>query len=91
MISQLVGIAIEANALSAMDRNSPYGNAGQTVQDQLNQLAQQRAALKELAQQFEPLQERISDQDWISYTDRRMIFGEEAAMRWVVGKYGQKY
>jgi hypothetical protein len=73
-----------------MDPSSPYGGNGQTVQDQLNQLAQQGVALKELVAQYDPLVETMSDQDWIGYTDRRMIFGEEAAMRWVVGKYGQK-
>jgi RNA polymerase sigma factor (sigma-70 family) len=90
LISQLVGRAVERIALSAMDPSSPYGGNGQTVQDQLNQLAQQGVALKELVAQYDPLVETMSDQDWIGYTDRRMIFGEEAAMRWVVGKYGQK-
>jgi hypothetical protein len=32
----------------------------------------------------------LSDQDWISYKDRWRIYGEEAALRWVVGKYGRK-
>jgi RNA polymerase sigma factor (sigma-70 family) len=35
------------------------------------------------------MQERVSDQDWISYKDRWRSFGEEAALRWMVGKYGQ--
>ena len=73
-----------------MDPNSPYGGNGQTVQDQLNQIAQQQAAGEELWQQAKPLLQTISDQDWVNYTDRRMIFGEEAAQQWVVSKYGQK-
>src|SRR5208337_2673452 len=51
VLDQLVGLAVERMALSAMDPNSPYGDNGQTVQDQLNQLAQQRATLKGLVQQ----------------------------------------
>ena len=89
-ISQLVGMAIETIAFNAMDPNSPYGGNGQTVQDQLNQLAQQKAAMQQLFQQADPLRQTMSDQDWITYTDRRMLFGEIAAAQWIVSKYGQQ-
>ncbi|PYJ63187.1 MAG: hypothetical protein DME24_01765 [Verrucomicrobia bacterium] len=89
-ISWLVGMAVEGIALNAMDPNSPYGIDGQTVQDRLNQLNQKKAELKELNAQLEPLLPNLSDQDWISYKDRWRVFGEEAAIRWVVNKYGQK-
>ncbi len=90
LLSQLVGMAVERGALTTMDPNSPYGDTGQTIQDRLNQIAQQRATLRELGQQADPLLQTMSDQDWVSYTDRRMLFGEEAAMRWLVTRYGQK-
>jgi cell division protein FtsL len=90
VLDQLVGIAIERMALSAMNPSSPYGDNGQTVQDQLSQLAQQRTALKALGQQVELLLPTMSDQDWINYTDRWMIFGELAANQWLVNKHGQK-
>jgi len=90
LINQLVGMTIEKIALSAMDPNSPYGDNGQTVQDQLNQLAQQRAAVKELVQQTTPLLPTMSDQDILNYENRRRAFGEVAALQWVVSKYGQK-
>jgi hypothetical protein len=32
----------------------------------------------------------MSDQDWINYLDRQMIFGKVAALQWVVSKYGQQ-
>lgn len=89
-ISQLVGMAIESMALNAMNPNSSYGSNGQTVQDQLNQLAEQRAAMRQLFQQADPLRQTMSDQDWITYTDRRMLFGEVAAAQWIVNKYGQQ-
>ncbi len=89
-INNLVGMAIQRIVLGAMDPNSPYGGNGQTVQDQLNQIAQRKAAVAELLHQAEPLLQTMSDQDWISYTDRKMAFGSEAAMRWLVNKYGQK-
>ena len=89
-ISHLVGLAIERNALGALDPGSPYGGNGQTVQDRLNQLAQQKAAVSLLFRQGGPLLETMSEQDWISYIDRDKSYGEEAAMRWAVSKFGQK-
>jgi RNA polymerase sigma factor (sigma-70 family) len=89
-ISQLVGIAIERNALQAMDPNGSYGNSGQTVQDRLNELAQQQAAIHELGQQAGDLFPAMSDQDWIIYKDRFAAFGGVAADQWVINKYGQQ-
>jgi len=89
-ISRLVGLAVERIALNAMDPNSPYGSAGQTVQDRLDQLARQSTELKQIAEQTQALQDLVSDQDWISYQDRWRVFGEEAAGKWLLKKYGQK-
>ncbi len=89
-ISQLVGMFVERNALGAMDPASPFGDNGQTVQDQINQLNQERATLNELNQQAEPLLDTISDQDYLTYKDRWMAFGEQAALQWLIGKYGQQ-
>jgi len=90
LIAQLVGINVERTALNGMDPNSPYDTNGQTVQNRLDQLAQQKAAFKALSLLAEPLWETMSEQDWISYHSRSTIFGEEPAMRWLVGKHGQK-
>ncbi len=90
LIGPLVGMAIERMALTAMDPNSPYGGNGQTVQGQLNQIAQQEAALRQLGQQVGPLLPTLSDQDWINYENRKMIFGEAAAIQWLASKYGRQ-
>jgi hypothetical protein len=87
LIAQLVGINIERIALGAMDPSATYGANGQTVQVQLDQLTQQRAGIKALATQADPLLQTLSDQEWISYEDRSATFGEAAAMRWLVGKH----
>ncbi len=91
LVSQLVGLVIQRNALGAMDPNSPYGDSGQTVRDQFNRIEQQRAALQELGRQAGSLLEKAnSDRDWINYVDRWMIFGDLNAARWMVNKYGQQ-
>ena len=89
-VSRLVGMFVERSALNAMDPTSPYGSDGQTVQDRMNQLSQQRDVLNQLNQQAEPLLPTMSDQGWISYKERWKLFGEEAALRWVVSTYGQR-
>ena len=90
MISQLVGLVVQRNALRAMNPNGPYGDTGQTVRDQLNQVEQQRTALKELAQRAGDLLETMPDQEWVNYFDRWIIFGDSAAAQWLVNKYGQQ-
>jgi RNA polymerase sigma factor (sigma-70 family) len=87
-ISQLVGIAVERIALNAMEPTSSYGD-GQTVKDRLDQLAMQRAQVEERARQMDALQSLMTDQDWITYKDRWRVFGEDAAAKWLIGKYGQ--
>ncbi len=89
-ISHAVGLVIERNALSAMDPSRPYGDSGRTVQEQLNQISQQKDALTSSFKANEPLLQAMSDQDWISYVDRIKSSGEEAALRWAVGKLGQR-
>jgi hypothetical protein len=88
-ISWLVGMAVERIALSEMDPNSACGSDGQTVQDRINQLAQKNAELKQLNERLERLLPNLSDQVWISFKDPWRAFGEEAAIRWVVNKYGE--
>jgi tetratricopeptide (TPR) repeat protein len=89
LISQLVGFAVERMALNAMDPNAAIGN-GQTVQDELNRIAQTRQTIKDLNNQTQPLMHNLTDQDWVNFTNRRLLFGEAAAMQWVVNRYGQQ-
>ena len=89
-IDKFLGFKFESMALFEMDPNSPYGDNGQTVRDRLDQIAQQKAALKELVSQAEPFRQTMADQDWIVFTDRLKTFGEETALRWVLSKYGPK-
>jgi RNA polymerase sigma factor (sigma-70 family) len=89
LVSQLVGIAIEQNALGTMDPASPYGDSGQTVKDYLDQLTQERTSIHDLVKQVESLQETMTPQDWINYNDRTRTFGEVNAIHWLLNKYGQ--
>ena len=86
LINELVGLAIQRNTLGALDPNSPYGTTGQTVAELLQQLQQQRAAVKVLTDETAPLHETMSPEDWITYMDRMRAFGELSAMEWLINK-----
>lgn len=79
-------LAIERQSLRAMDPATPIGGTAGTVKDRIDELGSQRAAAQELARQFNGVQQGMSPQDWISYTDRVKGFGEMAAMRWFLDK-----
>src|ERR1041385_5238898 len=88
IIQSLVGIAVQRMVLNSMEPGSPYGDAGQTVQSQIDSLARRREAIKTLAQQSGKVLPAMSEQDLVSYFDRMKTFGEEAAIRWAASKYG---
>jgi RNA polymerase sigma factor (sigma-70 family) len=88
IINSLVGVAIQYNALQAMDPNSQYDNNGDTVQDELNQLTQEKATLKSVNNQFyDSIMPEISEQDLFSFEQRKLIFGETSAEQWAISKY----
>lgn len=89
VISQLVGIALERIALGNMDPNAPYGSDGQTVQNYRDQLNQQFTALEQRSAQVEALMPQISEQDYVIYHDRWLMFGEQNAEQWIISKYAQ--
>src|SRR3989442_6220191 len=87
LIQSLVGIALQRIVFNSMDPNSPYGDTGQSVQNQIDALAQRREAIKALAQQVETVLPTMSDQDLISYFDRMKVFGEQAAIGWAASRH----
>lgn len=88
MLHQLVGLSVETAALSGLDPAAPYDTAGQTVQNRLDQLAQQKATLQTLTAQADPLWQTLSDQDWVGFHAQLAASGEETALRWLVSNYG---
>ncbi len=90
LVNQLIGLAIQRDALGAMPPNDPYGTAGLTVSQQIEQLNQQSAAIKSLVKQTAPLQAAMTPQDWITYNDRTIAFGELNALQWLIAKYPQQ-
>lgn len=90
LIEELVGIAIQRLTLNAMNPNAPYGDTGQTVQDQIDALKARRQVYKELTSKSQPILTGMSDQDLSHYFDRIKLHGETAALRWVINKSPQQ-
>src|SRR5881394_1147183 len=82
LIQSLVGIAVQRMVLNAMEPNSPYGETGQSVQNQIDALVQRKEGVRILAQQTGTVLPKMSDQDLISYFDRMKTFGEQATLQW---------
>ena len=72
-----------------MDPNTSYGADGQTVQGRIDELTRERDAVRELSAQADHLFPAMSEQDWITYQSRSTMFGEQAALRWLVTKHAQ--
>lgn len=82
------GLAMEANALEAMNPASAFGSNGQTVQGRLDQIRREKSAITDLCQQLDVLYPRATPQDMINFLDRARLFGDRAAMEWLKQKYG---
>jgi RNA polymerase sigma factor (sigma-70 family) len=90
LLRQALGISVERAALNALDPTSSYGTAGQTVQQRLDELVQQKQTIQGLAKQADALWRTLSDQDWVDYHSQLAASGEEMAIRWLVTNHGQR-
>jgi RNA polymerase sigma factor (sigma-70 family) len=90
LLRQLVGISVERTALSGLDPAGAYGTTGQTVQQRLDELVQQKEGIHALTKQADPLWQTLSDQDWADYHGQLAASNEESAIRWLVSNRGHK-
>jgi hypothetical protein len=90
IINQLVGNSSEALALSGLDQNTSYDFLdGQTPDQALQQIKEWKAAIRELTQNFEAAYPGLTEEEMAGYAERKIIYGEVDAMRWVVQQHPQ--
>src|ERR1035437_3946730 len=88
LISQLVGMATEAIVLSHLDQNTSYDFLdGQTPAQALQQLKDQKKSFRELAGNFSATYPSLTEGEMAGYFQRSQIYGEAAAMQWVVQQH----
>ena len=83
LIDQLVGMAIEQTVLKNVDSLSAPEYLGMTVQERLDQLADQKAEIKALAPLAENILPSASEAELVTYLDRVRVNGELEALRWL--------
>jgi hypothetical protein len=83
LIDQLVGMAIEQTVLNNVDSLSAPEYLGMTVQERLDQLADQKAEIKALAPLAENILPSASEAELVTYLDRVRVNGELEALRWL--------
>lgn len=84
ILSQLCGLATETIALKSLDQNTSYDFlGGETPEQRLEELKQQRLAFRELTQFFSVTFPQMTETERNSYTERVKIYGEAAAIRWL--------
>ncbi len=89
LLSDLVGVSMEAKVLAGIDPNSVLDASGLTVQQRMDQLNQMRADIKDLASTNLNMLQNLPPREVVSYFDRAKLYGEPAAIQWLRQKYGQ--
>jgi len=69
---------------------SGYGSTGQTVNERLDVLTARRNTYRELTRESSRMLESMSDEDVAHYFDRVRLYGDVAAMRWVVNQLSRQ-
>jgi hypothetical protein len=90
LINQMVGVAEENLMLSKLDQNTSYDFLnGQTPAQVLQQTKDQKVELRQLMTDFGPAQLQMmqSESETASYMQRMEIYGEVAAMKWLIQQH----
>jgi hypothetical protein len=86
LLENLIGIAIQQNALKELGPAAPCGNSGHTVQAETDRLLERRADLRAIAKDFNQLFEQMSDKEISNYFNQQKRLGEETAQRQALAK-----
>jgi RNA polymerase sigma factor (sigma-70 family) len=101
LLHDMIGVNIESQILESMDASRPYDDAGHTIKERLDELAQRREEIKRLGDPsvwmggerrdvLVTLWEEMPPQDLISFCDRIKVSGEREALRWALNRLGKE-
>jgi hypothetical protein len=86
LTSDFTGFSIERLILDAMPSASSYDAAGHSVKDRLEEIRHEIDERKILWNEAQPILQKISENELISYFDRMKLSGEFDALRWVMNR-----
>lgn len=90
LINQMVGTATERIILAQLDQNTAYDFLnGQTPAQIADNYKKQKDELRKLLQDFNPAQMQMmqSESETANYMQRLKIYGEAAAMKWLIQQH----
>jgi len=89
LINQRTGNAVESMMLEQLDPSTSYDFlGGETPNQRLQEIKQQTATLDQLDKSFSAFEPSLTDAERISFVERTRIYGEIAAMRWLLQQHG---
>ena len=84
LLNQQMGLAIENSMLKELDPNTQYDFLGdKTPVERQEELKQLRTESRELMTALSAAYGSLSEEEWVSYSDRMKAFGELEALRWL--------
>jgi hypothetical protein len=84
LVSQMVGAGIEARMLQSLDPNTTYESlGGKTPTERRAEMKQQKEEWKNIAGVLPKAYGVITEDEWVSYSDRMKTFGEVEAIKWL--------
>lgn len=90
LINQLVSIAIVAISLQQLDPNTSYDFLdGETPAQVQQDLKSQKLEFVQLVKSFDAIYPQLTEEEQISYAERKRIYGELDAMKWLVQQHPQ--
>jgi hypothetical protein len=87
LITQLVGIAIESQALAPLDAAQTPQVLGQTAAERKAQLDAQKTEIRTLTANADIACRGLSDADILAYLEREAASGEMDALRWLASQH----
>jgi len=88
ILENLVGINIQQSVLKGLDPTSRFGGTDETVQAQIDQLAERRNTIRTMARQFNEVLITLSAKDIGNFFEQQRRLGEAEAERQFLAKRG---
>jgi hypothetical protein len=90
LINYLVGNAMENIALNSLDSGTYYEFLGETAGERIQEIKNEKKETKDLTRTFIATYPNLSEAEKLIYINRRMLYGELNAMRWLNQAYGSE-
>lgn len=89
LLNELVGMVIQRDAVQSLPQDSTYGFLPGTPEELLAGYEAERQRIKAAGQSFDLIY-TLDEQQLIHYFDRQKLYGERAALDWLITRHGPR-